>query len=99
MNHEIKAEEYRGVLCRLCTQPIPIPKIVIAMEDAAKQEHLLSGQAQGEHVFTLRCRSCEGEHPYRSKDIISLEGTPKSRRSRETELLRSSGRLTRAANA
>jgi len=99
MTSEIRTEEYRGVLCRRCSQPIPIPKIVVAMEDAAKQQESLSGQAQGGRVFTIRCRSCEGEYPYRSKDILSLEGTPKSRRLRENQLLRESGRLSRAANA
>lgn len=99
MKIEIKTEGYQGVHCRLCTQPIPIPKIVISMEETAKREEMLSGQAKGERVFTLRCRSCEGEYPYCSKDIVSVEGTPKSRRSRDSELLRSAGRLSRAANA
>ena len=98
MNH-LKTEEYRGVVCRLCTQPIPIPKIVISMEDAAKEEETATGQGQGNRVFTLRCRSCEGEYPYNSRDIVSFEGAPKSRRSKENQLLQSGRRLSRAANA
>ena len=98
MTSEIRTEEYRGVLCRRCSQPIPIPKIVVAMEAAAKQEESLSGQFQGERVFTIRCRSCESEYPYRSQDISSFEGTPKARR-RSRELLREAGQLSRAANA
>lgn len=99
MNHEVKIEGYSGVPCRFCRQPIPVPAIVIGMENAAKHEETVSGQEQSERVFTLRCRSCEGEHPYRSQDIVSFEGTPKPRRSREGRLQHSSGRLSRSANA
>jgi hypothetical protein len=98
MNH-LKTEEYRGVICRLCTQPIPIPKIVISMEDAAKQEEISTGISQGSRVFTLRCRSCEGEYPYSSPDVVRFEGSPKLRRSRENQQAHSSYRLSRAANA
>jgi hypothetical protein len=100
MNIEIKTEEYRGVICRLCTQPIPVPRIVISMEEDSKREEAVTGLFQGDRVFTLRCRSCEGEYPYRSKDIVTLEGSPKPRRSsREADLLRPSRKLSRAANA
>jgi hypothetical protein len=101
MNQEATTQEYRGVLCRYCRQPIPVPAIVIGIENAAKHDETVSGLEQGGRVFTLRCRSCEGEHPYRSKEIVSFEGTPKSRisRSREAQLVKQSGRLSRAANA
>lgn len=100
MNQEAKIEQYHGVLCRYCRQPIPVPAIVIGMEEAAERETAY-GQEQGDRVFTLRCRSCESEHPYRSKDIEVLEGIPKLRtsRSRESRLLQQSSRLSRAASA
>jgi hypothetical protein len=30
-------------------------------------------------VFTLRCRTCDKEKPYRVTDIVEFEGAPKPR--------------------
>lgn len=96
MMHELKGEHYRGVLCLCCRQPIPLPAIVIDMESTedSQEEH-------GHRVFSLRCRACEREMPYRATAIIEIEGTPRSRASQaqnRAKLLRQQNKLSRAAN-
>jgi len=95
MTQEIKIDNYRGVLCRYCRQPIPVPSIVNTLEAQAKEAN--PGGDAGQ-VFTLRCRSCDGEHPYRSSEIANFEGNPKPRVSR-IRLMRGQSKLSRAANA
>jgi hypothetical protein len=80
MIQEATQEKYSAVICGHCRQPIPVPAIVIRMES---MPHPFD--AAGEHserVFNLRCRSCECEHPYRSSQIVEVEGQPKARRGR-----------------
>jgi len=49
-------QNYSGVLCSCCRQPIPLPAIIVRMSvDAA--------ETQGDRVFSLRCRACEKEMP------------------------------------
>ncbi len=76
---DIVKESYRGVLCMSCRQPIPLPEIVIRLElhsegRAAEHVHEVRG-----HVFSLRCRACDREKPYRSADIVEFEGAPRRR--------------------
>jgi hypothetical protein len=97
MNQDVTKESYRGVLCMSCRQPIPLPPIVIRMEvlpeDKALDKH--------ERVFKLRCRACDKEKPYRSRDIVDFEGTPRPRvpivRNPQS-VGRATGGLARAAN-
>lgn len=97
MIQEMKMERYRGVLCRNCRQPIPLPAIVISLENAAEKDPEKPARA-----FHLRCRACEYENTYRSTDIADFDGTPRPRislgRSAYTRSRQTSG-LSKAANA
>jgi hypothetical protein len=66
-------QSYRGVLCVCCTQPIPVPAFVVIAESPADEEQ------QRVRVFSVRCRVCEKERPYRSTDIVEFEGAPRPR--------------------
>lgn len=87
MIQEASASRYKAVLCQRCREPIPVPAIVFSMAESAEQEK----------VFTLRCRACEAEKPYRSSQMVEVEGLPRSRRPFSATL---SGRpAVRAAHA
>jgi hypothetical protein len=74
---DVTKQSYRGVLCMSCRQPIPLPAIVIRME-VMPQSPDSEQPIEAEHrVFSLRCRSCGREKPYRSSDIVELEGLPR----------------------
>ena len=78
MNQELQTQHYSAVLCRSCRQPIPLPAIVVSM--ASRSQHQESGpQDDTGRVFTLRCRTCDKEKPYRVTDIVEFEGAPKPR--------------------
>jgi hypothetical protein len=74
MIQEAAKQSYRGVLCMSCRQPIPLPAIVLSLLPPRG-----SPGPDSERVFTLRCRACGRERPYRSADIIVLDGTPRPR--------------------
>jgi hypothetical protein len=97
MIQELK-EYYRGVLCLCCRQPIPLPAIITRMEITSAS----SAGEEGDRVFTLRCRACEREMPYRASNVVEIKGTPRSRVSRGADdrarLLRQQNRMSRAAN-
>lgn len=95
MNQEVAKPSYRGVSCLSCRQPIPLPGILLKMDSTVR-----AGGAIHEHptrVFSLRCRACEKEKPYRATDIVDFEGAPRIRRSRARMLQPHPGR-SRAAN-
>jgi len=97
MIEELKTPQYRGVLCRSCHQPIPLPTIVNNLEAERKHEEF-----RGALVFTLRCRSCDKEQPYRASEIVEFSGAPKSRhtrRPRNRMISPGSDALSHAANA
>lgn len=96
MIQEVKSRTYRAVVCKHCREPIPVPAIVIRIESLSQERQEAEGQS--ERVFTLRCRACVGEHPYRSSEIVEVEGEPKGRRISPQTIYRH-GTLTRAANA
>ena len=80
MTQDVAKQSYRAVLCMSCRQPIPVPAIVITLGVVPE------GNGDGplertELVFTLRCRACGRERPYRSLDVIELEGKPRPRAS------------------
>lgn len=94
-------QSYRGVLCLSCRQPIPLPAIVLRMESATQGEESGSLQELQTRVFSLRCRSCDREKPYRATDVVDFEGAPKPRLSRTRTVPafgRQSGGQFRAAN-
>jgi hypothetical protein len=82
MNQEITQQSYRGVLCKSCRQPIPLPGILIKMELAVNDDEPGSTQEHHARVFSLRCRACEREKPYRANEVVDLEGAPRTRVSR-----------------
>jgi len=95
MNQEIAKPSYRGVSCLSCRQPIPLPGILLKMDSTVRE-------AGGIHehptrVFSLRCRACEREKPYRATDIVDFEGAPRNRASRARMMQPHRGR-SRAAN-
>lgn len=96
MIQEATKQQYSAVICQGCREPIPVPAIVIRMESAAAVDGSEGDQA--ERVFKLRCRVCECEKPYRSSQIVQVEGEPKGRRVLSNSLYRH-GALSRAASA
>jgi hypothetical protein len=99
MIEELKTHRYRGVLCLSCRQPIPLPAIVNNLEAERKNDE---NEMRGALVFTLRCRSCDKEQPYRASEIVDFDGPPKSRysRTRRTRLVGPGpDPLSHAANA
>lgn len=94
-------QSYLGVRCLSCRQPIPVPSILVGRISAAEQENSLFSAEQHDRVFSLRCRSCEREKPYRASDVVEFEGAPVARMSRGRSHGASSqpGGLVRSANA
>jgi hypothetical protein len=93
-------QQYRGVLCVHCRQPIPLP--TTGSRRAAAPEAENSGQRHdpGPPVFTLRCRVCQEEGLYTESKFIDCEGTPRMRPSRSRKaspLPKDQGNLSRAA--
>jgi hypothetical protein len=94
-------QSYLGVRCLSCRQPIPVPSILASRVSGADREDSLLFTEQHDRVFSLRCRACEREKPYRVSDVVEFEGTPVARLSRvrsHGHSSRSDG-LARSANA
>jgi hypothetical protein len=101
MTQDAITQSYRGVRCLSCRQPIPLPAVVANMELPTQTEASDAQKPKHNRVFSLRCRSCEREKPYRATDIIDFEGTPKPRVSRARKAHASEEHrrgLARAAN-
>src|SRR4029077_5858977 len=88
-------QQYRGVLCIHCRQPIPLPTNI--SRRAAEPEGRESSQAQdhGPRVFTLRCRACGEEGLDTESKFIDCEGIPRTRVSRSRK---AQEKLSHAAN-
>jgi hypothetical protein len=82
MTVEAAPQSYRGVHCLSCRQPIPLPAILFRMDSAVLGNTLDLAPAHRTRVFSLRCRACEREKPYRATDIMVFEGAPRLRVSR-----------------
>jgi hypothetical protein len=101
MNQQLEKHTYAGVVCRSCRQAIPLPAIVISMASEIDND---PSRAETAHtcVFSLRCRACDKEMPYRVNEIVDFEGTPRPRvwsGRRKSGHDSSSGDLSRAATA
>ena len=74
-------QQYRGVLCTHCRQPIPLSPSA-ELKQIKFKEHRSSDTGDFS-VFsaTLRCRACHGEGVYTQSDVIDLDGTPRKRSS------------------
>ena len=68
---EVKIEQYMGVVCRSCRQPIALPHSVAAACANDTRAEMT--------VFTLRCRACDRERPYRRGDVRTFDGAPRPR--------------------
>lgn len=98
MSQEL-TKHYRGVLCQYCRQPIPLPGIITHIESLQTESGARLGEEHRSRVFSLRCRSCEKEMPYRTKDILEIAGVPKPRVSRAHGRGLRPNDLSSAANA
>ncbi len=82
MNQEATQQSYRGVRCLSCRQPIPLPAILLKRDSTPQEKEEGADHEHLTRVFSLRCRACEREKPYRSADILDFEGAPRTRVSR-----------------
>ncbi|MGH9679373.1 MAG: hypothetical protein ACRD4Y_05450 [Candidatus Acidiferrales bacterium] len=74
MTLETDRQSFRGVVGLHCKAPIPVPAIVRDIQAALLQGS--EGARDKSRVFNLRCPICHKEKPYRSREIVSFEGTP-----------------------
>jgi hypothetical protein len=85
-------QQYRGVLCLHCHQPIPLSSST-TLNDTGFGEQQMSGsdaftvrsltvRSFTERSFAMRCRACEGEGLYTGSDVIACDGTPRTTISR-----------------
>lgn len=98
MSQQAVQQSYRGVRCMSCRQPIPLPSFLIENDSRMRG---LSNQPADEHstrVFSLRCRACEREKPYRTSDITDFDGEPRIRLRRAHPLHENRSARARAAN-
>ena len=98
---EATKQQYRGVLCIHCRQPIPLPASVVRKEKELRESEPNEMNELTSRSFTLRCRVCHGEAMYMESDIVDCQGMPRTRRSavRHATLLKSEPKhLSRAAN-
>ena len=86
-------QQYRGVLCLHCHQPIPLSSSAARNETAAEEEQKRDGDRRTTQSFTLRCRACEDEGLYTGLDVIACDGTPRIRKSHASKLLPTSERI------
>lgn len=75
MTIETERPTFRGVVCLHCKASIPVPAIVGNVQGA--DDGTESSQRKSQ-VFNLRCPSCHKEKPYRTREIVDIEGTPET---------------------
>lgn len=98
---EASKEQYRGVLCSHCRQPIPLSASLVRKEKELREAGPSEMSELTSRSFNLRCRACHGEALYTETDTIDCEGTPRTRSSpvRRNPLLKPEPKnLSRAAN-
>ena len=98
---EAEKQQYRGVLCIHCRQPIPLSASQVRKEKEMRESEANEVAELRSSSFNLRCRACHGEATYTPGDTIDCEGTPRVRRTapRRNPLLRSEAKsLSKAAN-
>jgi len=88
-------QQYRGVLCIHCRQPIPLPTNISRRAAEAEGRESSEAQDHGPRVFTLRCRACGEEGLYTESKFIDCEGIPRTRVSRSRK---AQEKLSHAAN-
>lgn len=76
---EATKEQYRGVLCIHCRQPIPLSASLVRKEKEMRESEPSEMSELTSRSFNLRCRACHGEALYTEADTIDVEGTPRTR--------------------
>lgn len=102
MTQATVTQQYSGVYCRACGEPISLParaeKAIAASQAGAPET---AGESQPV-VFNLRCKACEKENFYGAKDVANIHGAPRLARPRPRaagSLMRPDIKLARTANA
>jgi hypothetical protein len=72
-------QQYRGVLCVHCRQPIPLSPSAARKDKEIEEQKASSLDELVVRSFPLRCRACHRESLYAVADAINCEGTPKTR--------------------
>ena len=75
-------QQYRGVICKRCGQPIPLSPSAELKQAKFKEHGPIDMGDFSVFSITLRCRACHGEGVYTHSDVIDLDGTPRKRSSR-----------------
>ncbi len=63
----------RGVYCRLCGSPIPLPASILQRESMLNQNEPSSAEHWRSKVFPHRCRTCGRETIYALNHIRDFE--------------------------
>jgi hypothetical protein len=74
-------QQYRGVLCIHCGQPISLSPSAELKQIKFKKHGQSDMGNFSVFSITLRCRVCHGEGVYTHSDVIDLDGTPRTRSS------------------
>ena len=77
MQHTEK-QQYRGVHCLFCGEPIPVPPRMVNRGLAAGNQGSNSAYDMSRSPFNLRCRACMKEHFYQISETVDIAGTPRS---------------------
>jgi hypothetical protein len=72
-------QQYRGVICIHCGQPIPLSPSAELKRTKFKEHGPIDMGDFSVFSITLRCRACHGEGVYTHSDVIDLDGTPRKR--------------------
>ena len=69
---EAEKQQYRGVLCIHCRQPIPLSASLVRKEKEMRESEPSEMSELTSRSFNLRCRACHGEALYTEADTIDV---------------------------
>src|ERR1039457_4517273 len=76
MTQEKELHQFLGVACLHCGTHIPVPASVGSIEAALRAG--AESSPGNSAIFNLRCPVCRKEKPYRTREIVNVEGTPQT---------------------